>query len=116
MRMFCVSPSSGQCGYGGAGEGAEETSGGEVPEGPLRGDRCTLWCQGTTKHVSFDLLLGFLNRFSFLSFVPVSDMICFVPSRPHYCRANSIRSLRLQSGKRWQFEGNGFILEKGKVT
>lgn len=42
-------PSSWQCWYGGAGEGAEETSGGEVSEGPLRGDRCPLRRQGTTK-------------------------------------------------------------------
>lgn len=46
--MSLVSPPSGQCGYGGAGEGAEETSGGEVSEGPLRGDSSTLWCPGTT--------------------------------------------------------------------
>lgn len=43
-----MSPSSGQCWNGGAGEGAEETSGWEVSEGPLWRDSCPLRCQGTS--------------------------------------------------------------------
>lgn len=42
----CVWLLSGQCGDGGAGERAQEAGGGEVPEGPLRGDSCPLRCQG----------------------------------------------------------------------
>lgn len=50
---FGLSPSSWQCWYGGAGEGTKETSGREVPEGPLWGNSSPLWCQGTTVAFSF---------------------------------------------------------------
>lgn len=72
IKFNFLPPSSGQCGYGGAGEGAEETSGGEVPEGPLRGNSCPLWCQGTTETVSFFPYCSFCypySSFSFLLFV-----------------------------------------------
>lgn len=51
LNLICCSlpPSSGQCGYGGAGEGAEETSGGEVSKSSLWGNCCSLRSEGTSK-------------------------------------------------------------------
>lgn len=49
----CVSPSSGQCWYGGAGTRAEETSGGEISKGSFRGNSGPLRCKGTTNTLFF---------------------------------------------------------------
>lgn len=57
----CVCLLSGQCGDGGAGERAQEAGGGEVPEGPLRGDSCPLRGQGKKIYIILPPCLKNLN-------------------------------------------------------
>lgn len=65
-KALLVSPSSGQRGHGGAGEGAEEAGGGEVPEGALRGDSRPLRRQGTTESIFLSINICCFSLFFLL--------------------------------------------------